>query len=81
MDARTGVEREPRPFLVRETAAKGRGPSERPSSEDPAVGVAETAIPWSSAASRGKDAIVRLSPDPMRATDRYRLVMPWSLRV
>jgi hypothetical protein len=27
------------------------------------------------------DAPIRISEDPMRRTDRYRLVMPWSSRV
>jgi len=81
MDARTGVEQQPRPFLARESVVKGKRSTERPTAEPPAVAVAESTIPWTSPAIRGKDASGPLSPDPMRATDRYRLVMPWSARV
>lgn len=37
-----------------------------------------TEPPATTVASAKSPAAVRLSEDPMRRTDRYRLVMPWS---
>lgn len=46
-----------------------------------AVAVADPAVGWSHQDAEPVDCAPRLSVDPMRATDRYRLVMPYSARV
>ena len=75
MDARTGVERQPQSNPARIAAGKSR------SSSDGAVAIADAAIAWEDHATRATEGGQRVSPDPMRATDRYRLVMPYSARV
>lgn len=73
MNARTGVERQAQ--TSREAAGSSAGVFERRTSDDPAG--ATKAGPNA----RPKENREHLSPDPMRATDRYRLVMPYSARV
>jgi hypothetical protein len=72
MDARTGVE-------------QSRGVFEPRAAFDPkgsldGVAVAEAAAASPTPLLRAKEG-ARLSLDPMRATDRYRLVMPYSARI
>ncbi len=50
-----------------------------PTNQSTARGRSNDATRPVASASRASDA--RLSEDPMRRTDRYRLVMPYSLRV
>lgn len=72
MNARTGVERQAQ--TSREAAGSSAGVFERRTSDDPAAAKAGPTA-------RPKENRENLSPDPMRATDRYRLVMPYSARV
>ncbi|MBL8747633.1 MAG: hypothetical protein JNK78_00630 [Planctomycetes bacterium] len=73
MDANAGVERQPQVPIPRNIPPK-KSPS------DGGVAVVDAATRGASAA-RPRDGNVRVSPDPMRATDRYRLVMPYSAPV
>ncbi len=78
MYARTEVQR-PVQAIARACAedARAKSGSEETGEE---TAVAEQATPWAGAR-RGEETEARLSVDPLRATDRYRLVMPYSERV
>ena len=68
MDARTGVQRQqPSKTAWKVTSTPGRV-------DDRAVAVADPAA----ARPRNRDGDDRISVDPLRATDRYRLVMPYA---
>lgn len=70
MDARTEVQ-EPTPTLP-------QGSPDRMSSPRESKAAGEQATTWAGKRARTES---RLSVDPMRATDKYRLVMPYSGRV
>ena len=71
MDARTEVQ-DPTPTLP-------QGSPDRMSSSRESKAAGEQATAWVGKRANRTDS--RLSIDPMRATDRYRLVMPYSGRV
>jgi len=71
MDARTGVERQ-LPAMPEWIVS---GKSQSPMGGAVAVDEPATAWPIPHAAAQGQAS--RLSVDPLRATDRYRLVMPY----
>ncbi len=74
MDANAGVERQPQVPLPRNIPPK-KSPS------DGGIAVADATTVRGVSPTRTRDGSARVSPDPMRATDRYRLVMPYSARV
>ncbi len=71
MDANPQVMRQPEPLT--------RPFTNEPQVAHPAAG--ESQVVRSASAGWGAAPEQRLSIDPMRTTDRYRLVMPWSNRV
>ena len=71
MDARLEVQ-DPTPTLPQDSPDRMRSPR-----ENKAAGELATSL----AGKRATRTESRLSLDPMRATDRYRLVMPYSGRV
>lgn len=75
MDARTGVERQPQAKPGRNAASKSRDLS------GGAIAVVDAAAAWEDTGAKAAESAPRLSPDPWRSTDRYRLVMPYSARV
>lgn len=74
MDARTGVERQPQSIPLRVAAGKPRSVS------DAGVAVADATATRTPAALKTRESGPRISLDPMRSTDRYRLVMPYDTR-
>ncbi len=74
MEARTGVERPPQSIPAR------LAPGKPSSTSETGVAVAEATAAWLGPAAKGRDSGPRMSPDPMRSTDRYRLVMPYDAR-
>ena len=74
MDARTGVERQPQSLPLRVAPGKSR------STSDAGVAVADATATWMPTAGKARESGSRISLDPMRSTDRYRLVMPYDTR-
>ena len=76
MDARTGMERQTPSMPAWVVGSKPSSPS------DGATAVADASTTWRKAqTARQPEPDPRLSLDPLRATDRYRLVMPYAERV
>jgi len=71
MDARTGVERQVPAMPAWIVNGKAQSPM------GGAVAVDEPAAAWPIPQAAAQSQASRLSVDPMRATDRYRLVMPY----
>lgn len=74
MDPRIGVDRQP--------AMPPRIASGKPlGAQDTGVAVADDRRGWQETRVHPRESGSHISPDPMRSTDRYRLVIPYAPRV